>query len=156
MRRCPRRCWPSATRAAKPPGNCGPPWKRCATTANAPRTVSPTCPGLDVTLTVRGEVGSVPAAVERTAYRVVQEALTNITRHAAARSAAVSIEHRPGCLVVRVEDDGCATPAAAPVPGVGLLGMRERVTALGGRLRAAPRDRGGFCVHAELPVVGAR
>ncbi|WP_280470860.1 sensor histidine kinase [Nocardia farcinica] len=112
--------------------------------------------GLDVTLTVRGEVGSVPAAVERTVYRVVQEALTNIARHAAARSAAVSIEHRPGCLVVRVEDDGCATPAAAPVPGVGLLGMRERVTALGGRLRAAPRDRGGFCVHAELPVVGAR
>jgi signal transduction histidine kinase len=53
---------------------------------------------------------------------------------------------------VQVDDDGQATPGTAPVPGVGLTGMRERVTALGGRLRAAPRPEGGFTVRAELPV----
>jgi len=55
-------------------------------------------------------------------------------------------------VTVRVDDDGTARPGADPVPGVGLLGMRERVTALGGRLRAAPREQGGFAVEAELPV----
>ncbi|MEU4832522.1 histidine kinase [Streptosporangium sp. NPDC023615] len=108
--------------------------------------------GLDATLTVRGRRPDLPAAVERTAYRIVQESLTNIVRHAAAATASVRIDHRPGALVVRVDDDGTATPQAAPAPGVGLLGMRERVTALGGRLRAAPRREGGFSVHAELPV----
>ncbi|NBH04216.1 sensor histidine kinase, partial [Amycolatopsis sp. SID8362] len=58
----------------------------------------------------------------------------------------------PGALVIRVDDDGRATAGAAPEPGVGLLGMRERVTALGGRLEAAPRTEGGFRVEAELPV----
>jgi signal transduction histidine kinase len=107
--------------------------------------------GLETTLTIDGHPGDVPAAVDRTAYRIVQESLTNITRHAAAATASVRIDYRPDSLVIRVEDDGTATPAAT-VPGVGLLGMRERVTALGGRLRAAPRSEGGFAVHAELPV----
>ncbi|UVS78564.1 sensor histidine kinase [Actinokineospora sp. UTMC 2448] len=108
--------------------------------------------GLDATLTVEGRRDAVPAAVGRTAYRIVQESLTNIARHAAAATASVRIDHRPDTLVVRVDDDGRATPDAAPVPGVGLLGMRERVTALGGSLSAAPRSEGGFSVHAELPV----
>ncbi|MGC5014441.1 sensor histidine kinase [Streptosporangium sp. DT93] len=108
--------------------------------------------GLDATLTVRGQRPDVPAAVDRTVYRIVQESLTNVTRHAAAATASVRIDYRPGALVVRVDDDGTATPQAAPAPGVGLLGMRERVTALGGRLRAEPRGEGGFSVHAELPV----
>ncbi|GAA0249770.1 histidine kinase [Saccharothrix mutabilis subsp. mutabilis] len=107
--------------------------------------------GLDLTLTIEGPRLDVPAAVERTAYRIVQESLTNITRHAAAASAEVRIGFRDGTLDIRVEDDGAATPAD-PTPGVGLLGMRERVTALGGRLRAEPRAGGGFTVHAELPV----
>lgn len=107
--------------------------------------------GLDLTLTIEGPRHDVPAAVERTAYRIVQESLTNITRHAAAASAEVRIGFRDGALDIRVEDDGTATPAN-PTPGVGLLGMRERVTALGGRLRAEPRAGGGFTVHAELPV----
>ena len=94
----------------------------------------------------------VPAAVDRTAYRIVQESLTNIARHAAATIASVRIDYRPDALVIRVDDDGKATADTAPVPGVGLLGMRERVTALGGHLRAAPRSEGGFTVHAELPV----
>ncbi|MFJ9799934.1 sensor histidine kinase [Streptomyces sp. NPDC101145] len=108
--------------------------------------------GLDVTLTVEGRRHGLPAAVDRTVYRIVQESLTNTARHADATTASVRIEHRPDTLVVRVDDDGRAAPADAPVPGVGLLGMRERVTALGGRLSARPRDGGGFTVHAELPV----
>ncbi|GAB3907764.1 hypothetical protein GCM10029964_106470 [Kibdelosporangium lantanae] len=108
--------------------------------------------GLDATLTIAGHRDDVPVAVERTAYRIVQESLTNIARHAAAATATVRIDYRPDALVIRVDDDGTATPDTEPVPGVGLLGMRERVTALGGQLRTAPRTEGGFTVHAELPV----
>ncbi|MEO6089190.1 MAG: histidine kinase [Umezawaea sp.] len=108
--------------------------------------------GLDATLTIEGHRDDVPAAVGRTAYRIVQESLTNIARHAAADTASVRIDYRPDALVVRVDDDGKATPDTVLVPGVGLLGMRERVTALGGHLLAAPRSGGGFTVHAELPV----
>jgi len=108
--------------------------------------------GLDATLTIEGQRNDIPAAADRTGYRIVQESLTNIARHAAAGTASVRIGYRPGTLDIRVDDDGKATPETAPVPGVGLLGMRERVTALGGHLRAAPRSEGGFTVHAELPV----
>ena len=108
--------------------------------------------GLDATLTIEGHRNDVPAAVDRTAYRIVQESLTNITRHAAAATASVRIDYRPDALAIQVDDDGKATPDTAPVPGVGLLGMRERVTALGGHLRAEPRSEGGFTVQAELPV----
>ncbi|MDT0318698.1 sensor histidine kinase [Streptomyces millisiae] len=108
--------------------------------------------GLDASLTIVGRRPAVPAAVDRTVYRIVQESLTNIHRHADAATAWVRIDCRPDALVVRVDDDGRATPGTAPTPGVGLLGMRERVTALGGRLRAEPRGEGGFTVHAELPV----
>ncbi|QFY12484.1 sensor histidine kinase [Nonomuraea phyllanthi] len=108
--------------------------------------------GLDATLTIGGQRHDVPAAVDRTVYRIVQESLTNIARHAAAETASVRIDYRPDGLAIRVDDDGRATPGTPPVPGVGLLGMRERVTALGGHLRAAPRGEGGFTVQAELPV----
>ncbi|GAA4288329.1 sensor histidine kinase [Georgenia daeguensis] len=108
--------------------------------------------GLDATLTIAGDPDDVPAEVDRTAYRIVQESLTNVSRHADAVSASVRIDYRPDALVIRVDDDGRAAPDAPLVPGVGLLGMRERVAALGGRLRAAPRRQGGFTVHAELPV----
>ncbi|GAA4989665.1 histidine kinase [Yinghuangia aomiensis] len=108
--------------------------------------------GLDATLTVAGQPRDVPAAVQRTVYRIVQESLTNIARHANAATASVRIDHRPDALAIRVDDDGKAGPDAEPTPGVGLLGMRERVTALGGRLRAEPRHEGGFTVQAELPV----
>ncbi|MGW7520075.1 sensor histidine kinase [Streptomyces sp. NPDC054796] len=111
--------------------------------------------GLDVTLTVTPWEGcgdDVPAAVGRTVYRLVQESLTNVARHAGVPSASVRIDRRQDALLVRVDDDGEATREGAPVPGVGLLGMRERVVALGGRLRAEPRDEGGFTVRAELPL----
>jgi signal transduction histidine kinase len=106
----------------------------------------------EVTLTVEGRRHDVPAAVGRAAFRIVQESLTNIARHAAAATASVRIDFRSESLVIRVDDDGKATPNTPTVPGVGLLGMRERVTALGGRLRAEPRSEGGFTVEAELPM----
>ncbi|MFL6123841.1 sensor histidine kinase [Actinophytocola sp.] len=108
--------------------------------------------GLDAQLTIEGQPHDVPVAVGRTAYRIVQESLTNITRHAAAATASVLIDYRPDAVAIRVDDDGTLEPNPAPTPGVGLLGMRERVTALGGRLRAEPRGDGGFTVQAELPV----
>ncbi|GGX03191.1 sensor histidine kinase [Streptomyces lomondensis] len=112
--------------------------------------------GLETTLTIEGHPHAVPAAVSRTAYRIVQESLTNIARHAAATTASVLIDYRPDALAIRVDDNGKATtPHPAPTPGLGLLGMRERVTALGGRLRTGPRSAGGFTVQAELPTNGA-
>ncbi|WP_306319666.1 MULTISPECIES: sensor histidine kinase [unclassified Streptomyces] len=118
-----------------------------------PELVKRSCTGgLETRLTVEGAPRDVPAAVQRTAYRVVQEALTNVARHAAARTAEVTVEHREGSLTLCVEDDGGARPGSAPLPGIGLLGMNERVTALGGTLRAGPRAEGGFRVLAELPV----
>ncbi|RLK12080.1 signal transduction histidine kinase [Micromonospora sp. M71_S20] len=108
--------------------------------------------GLHTTLTIGGQRHDVPAAVDRTGYRIVQESLTNIVRHANAATASVRIDYRPDTLAIRIDDDGKATPGTAPVSGVGLLGMRERVSALGGSLRAEPRGKGGFTVQAELPV----
>ena len=98
--------------------------------------------GLDATLTIEGDGDDVPAAVDRTAYRIVQESLTNIARHAAAATASVRIDYRPDALAIQVDDDGRATPDTAPVPGVGLLGMRERVTALGGQPARGAAQRG--------------
>ncbi|MBO2439282.1 sensor histidine kinase [Actinomadura nitritigenes] len=111
--------------------------------------------GLDATVTVSGTRRDLPAEVDRAAYRIVQEALTNVSRHAGGAAAAVCVDYADGALVVQVEDDGEADPDAPPVPGKGLLGMRERVAALGGRLRAEPRAEGGFVVRAELPLEGA-
>jgi len=108
--------------------------------------------GLQTTLTIEGQRHDVPAAVSRTAYRIVQESLTNIARHADAGTASVRIDCRPDALAIRIDDDGKAAPVSTPTPGVGLQGMRERVTALGGRLRAEPRGEGGFTVQAELPL----
>ncbi|MCG8967864.1 MULTISPECIES: sensor histidine kinase [Streptomyces] len=108
--------------------------------------------GLKTTLTIEGQRQDVPDAVDRTAYRIVQESLTNVARHAAAATASIRIDYRPDALAIRVDDDGRAEPGSTPVPGVGLLGMRERVAALGGRLLAEPRSEGGFTVQAEIPV----
>jgi signal transduction histidine kinase len=110
--------------------------------------------GLPADVTVTGRPRRLPAAVDRAAYRIVQEALTNVARHAGPAAASVHLRYGGDTLTVRVDDDGRATPGASPEPGVGLTGMRERVAALGGRLRAEPRPEGGFTVHAELPIAG--
>lgn len=108
--------------------------------------------GLPAAVTISGRRRELPAEVDRAAYRIVQEALTNVARHADGAAAAVRIDYADEELVVQVDDDGGADPDAPPVPGTGLLGMRERVAALGGRLRAEPRPEGGFTVRAELPL----
>ena len=108
--------------------------------------------GVPAELTVDGETYAVPSTVDRTAYRIVQESLTNVARHARAATASVRVGYRPDGLTIAVEDDGAATAETVGPPGVGLLGMRERVSALGGAMDAGPRDGGGFAVRVELPV----
>jgi signal transduction histidine kinase len=111
--------------------------------------------GLPTSYTVHGEARPLPPDVDQAAYRVVQEALTNVTRHAGDATAAVRITYGDRTLTVRVDDDGAGS-GQPPVPGYGLVGMRERVTALGGRMRAEPGESGGFSVLAELPLDAAR
>jgi signal transduction histidine kinase len=109
--------------------------------------------GLPVTVTVTGSERPLPADVDQAAYRIVQEALNNVTRHAGQASTAVCLQYTPGGLTVQVDDEGTGDGDGRTAgPGLGLLGMRERVSALGGRLQAGPRDCGGFRIHAELPA----
>jgi signal transduction histidine kinase len=108
--------------------------------------------GLPVNLTVTGQRNRLPLEVDRAAYRIVQEALTNVSRHAGPATATVTVHFGPTELSVRVDDDGAAAVDTPAVPGVGLIGMRERVTALGGRLCAEPRREGGFTVRADIPM----
>ena len=119
--------------------------------------------GQPVTVTMTGMVRPLPPDVDQAAYRIVQESLTNVSRHASRASACVRLAYGAGTLTVQVDDDGDGRPAhpepadrapANPVqgPGLGLIGMRERVSALGGRLHAGPQAGGGFLVRAELPV----
>ncbi|MFI7520482.1 sensor histidine kinase [Micromonospora globbae] len=108
-----------------------------------------------VQVTVTGQPRDLPADVDQAGYRVVQEALTNVARHAGPATAEIHIEYGPAQLTVSVTDDGQASPARPVTPGVGLRGMRERVTGLGGTLQAAARDGGGFAVRATFPLDGA-
>jgi signal transduction histidine kinase len=116
--------------------------------------------GLTLTLSVTGAQRPLPPEVDQAAYRIVQEALTNVSRHAAEASATVHLHFEPEVLSVQVDNDGngaVADPGAGGGSrpsghGLGLVGMRERVTALGGRLQAGPQDGGGFRVWAELPA----
>jgi signal transduction histidine kinase len=111
--------------------------------------------GLPVRTTVSGHPRPLPAELDRAAYRIVQEALTNVRRHAGQGAAVtITIEYRQDDLVVCVVDDGgAAGPVTDPVtPGNGLGGMRERTAALGGSLTAGPRPDGGFDVRARLPL----
>ena len=108
--------------------------------------------GLPVTITVTGAERPLPPDVDQAAYRIVQEALTNVSRHAGLAHASVCLQYTPDALTVEVADDGAGQGARPAGPGLGLLGMRERVSALGGRLHAGPQDGGGFRVRAELPA----
>jgi signal transduction histidine kinase len=113
--------------------------------------------GLLVTREVTGEARPLPQAVELTAYRVIQESLTNTRKHAGCGSAVVRLGYAPGALRLAVEDEGNAvTRDTGYVPaGHGIVGMRERVAALGGQLSAGPRPEGGYRVCAELPLRAA-
>jgi signal transduction histidine kinase len=138
--------------------------------------------GLPVTVNVTGAERALPPEVDQAAYRIVQEALTNISRHAGQANAWVHLRYTSDALEIQVDDDGTGlskpnsnsngngnshnenghnanghnpTNAVDTGRGLGLIGMRERVTALGGRLQAGPRDGGGFQVRAEFPARAA-
>jgi signal transduction histidine kinase len=113
-----------------------------------------TASGLDVRTELSGPLDGVPVEVDLAATRIIREALTNVLRHSGTTEATLSISTTSGNILIRVEDDG---PGATFTEGsgFGLRGMRERATALGGRLDAGPRPEGGFRVVAELPLNGA-
>jgi signal transduction histidine kinase len=114
--------------------------------------------GLQVTHKVTGDARPLPEAVELTAYRVIQESLTNTRKHAGCDTAVVRLGYMPGALSLAVEDDGQpVTWSSRHTPGGhGIVGMQERVAALGGRLSAGPGPEGGYRVFAELPLRAAR
>jgi signal transduction histidine kinase len=118
--------------------------------------------GLDVDVRIDGEPRPLPSDVDLAAYRIVQESLTNVTRHARTARASVRVRYDDRDLELEVDDDGGDDTAGdngrAPEPsagtGNGIVGMRERAAALGGELRAGPRADGGFRVSARLPLGG--
>ncbi|MET9678794.1 sensor histidine kinase [Streptomyces coeruleorubidus] len=110
--------------------------------------------GLEVTVTTEGEPQPLSPGVDLTAFRIVQEALTNVTKHATAEAARVRLEYTGSRLLITVTDDGTGKPAAeAPQGrGFGVMGMRERAHSIGGHLCAGPRPQGGFEVTTALPL----
>ncbi|MDO0913289.1 sensor histidine kinase [Streptomyces sp. DT2A-34] len=111
--------------------------------------------GLTVTVTTEGEPQSLSPGVDLTAFRIVQEALTNVTKHAAAEAAHVRFEYSGSRLMITVSNDGPAAPAyseAAQNRGFGVMGMRERARSVGGELCAGHRPEGGFEVSTALPL----
>ena len=109
--------------------------------------------GVHVTLDVADDLGDVPAYVDVSAYRIVQEAITNIVRHAQASTARVLVRREGDELTLEIADDGRATSAAVFSEGHGIRGMRERVAALSGTFEAGPVQGGGFRVVARLPLL---
>ncbi len=108
--------------------------------------------GVPVEVHVSGEPRAVPAGVDVAGYRIVQEALTNVLRHAGDARAGVRVTYEQDAVVLEVSDDGPGSSAnGKSQPGHGLIGMRERVTLYGGDLRAEPGEGGGFIVTARLP-----
>ena len=110
--------------------------------------------GLDVALERSGDDAPLPAGVDLAAYRVVQEALANVVRHAGAEHATVRLTYDPRAVVVEVVDDGRGAANGGGKAGHGLIGLRERVDLYGGDFEAGPRAEGGFGVRARLPVAG--
>ncbi len=113
--------------------------------------------GLTVDCVVDGDERSLPVGVDLSAYRIVQEALTNTLKHAHGRHAEVAVHYGASWLDIEVVDDGRgADVPAVDGTGHGLIGMRERVALYGGELSTGPRDGGGFVVRARLPLNGGR
>ena len=116
--------------------------------------------GLKVWINVEGERGSVPPGVDLSAYRVIQEALTNVIKHAGSATATVTIRYRDDSVTVEIANQAPAGPGVhVPAPrmgsGHGIIGMRERVAVFGGEFSAGPRPDGGFLVRACFPLAAA-
>jgi signal transduction histidine kinase len=125
--------------------------------------------GLQVSVDQEGTARALPPGVDLTAYRIIQEALTNVTKHASTGVARVRLVWNHDLLTITVVDDGAGTRAAATAApgsdastaverpsGYGLIGMRERATAVGGQLSAGRRPEGGFLVATALPLPAAK
>jgi signal transduction histidine kinase len=108
--------------------------------------------GLPVELRVDGEPAQLPVGIELSAYRIIQEALTNALKHAGGAPARVSVRYGRDSLELEIADDGIDDAAHATGGGHGLVGMRERVALYGGRLDAGRRPSGGFVVRVLLPI----
>jgi signal transduction histidine kinase len=109
--------------------------------------------GLDASADIQLNGHAIPIAVEQAGFRIVQEALTNVMRHAGASTALVTLRVEADTLNIDVTDDGTAAAGGAPSSGGhGLRGMSERAAALGGDVSAGPSERGGWHVHARLPL----
>jgi signal transduction histidine kinase len=111
--------------------------------------------GLGVELSVEGEPVELPPGVDLSAYRIVQEALTNVLKHAGPATARVVIRYGDHDLELEIADTGVGA-SAGDAEGHGLVGMRERVSLYGGKVEAGPRDGGGFTVRARLPLASER
>ena len=111
--------------------------------------------GVPVTVWVNGQRNGLPLGIDLAGYRVVQEALTNVLKHAGKTHADVAVRYEPSALTIEITNDGAdgsaQTAPHVPGSGRGLTGMRERVAAWGGTLKAGPRADGGFRVFAHLP-----
>jgi signal transduction histidine kinase len=108
--------------------------------------------GLPVEFRVDGECRDLPVGIELSAYRIVQEALTNALKHAGQAHAAVRVLYGPDCLQLEITDDGTGAPAEVPGGGHGLAGIRERVSLYNGQFDASVRLGGGFAVRVLLPL----
>jgi signal transduction histidine kinase len=109
--------------------------------------------GLPVSLVISGDPAAVPAAVDVSVYRIVQEALTNVLKHAGPAHAHVTIGCADEAVMIEITDDGTREPGKQPsLGGHGLAGMRERAAIFGGELHTGPRHGGGFAVRARLPL----
>jgi signal transduction histidine kinase len=111
--------------------------------------------GVRLTSSVSGTPRALPQGVDLSAYRILQEALSNAMRHAPGSAVRVELAYAPRALVIKVRNDACAAPDGdVDTAGHGLIGMRERAGMLGGHLEAAPTEDGGFLVTAVLPDTG--
>jgi signal transduction histidine kinase len=111
--------------------------------------------GLAVELRIDGEPVPLPPGVDLSAYRIVQEALTNTLKHAGRARAQVTVRFGPAAWSSRSPTTALGAPATVNGSGHGLIGMRERTALYGGRLDAGPRPAGGFVVRAQLPLPGS-
>ncbi|HEY0342867.1 MAG TPA: ATP-binding protein, partial [Steroidobacteraceae bacterium] len=119
----------------------------------------PRLPDVRLSLELVGEFGDLAEAVTLTLYRVVQEGLNNVAKHAAAGQVTMRLERTPppgggtsDLVTVTIVDDGVGVDTKVPTQGLGLIGMRERVAALAGRLEVSSTPGGGFQLKAQIPV----
>ena len=109
--------------------------------------------GIEATLKITGEKRPLPAALDLSAYRIVQEAITNVLKHAQASRVEVIIDYEPDALVLTISDNGSGSrEKAGASTGHGLIGMRERIEMFDGELSATSSSLGGFTVRARLPL----